>query len=54
MASLDDELKKFDFQAFERVMSEMTSGDTSVGGILGAMIYQIEESNKKNMDPIEK
>ena len=54
MASIDDELRKFDFEAFERVMSEMTSGDTTVGGILGAMIFQIEETNKKNMDPIEK
>ena len=52
--SVDDGIREFDFEAFERVMSEMKSGDTTVGGILGAMIYQIEETNKKNMDPIEK
>ena len=54
MMSVDDGIRNFDFEAFERVMSEMKSGDTTVGGILGAMIYQIEETNKKNMDPIEK
>ena len=54
MMSVDDGIRDFDFEAFERVMSEMKSGDTTVGGILGAMIYQIEETNKKNMDPIEK
>ena len=54
MMSVDDGIREFDFEAFERVMSEMKSGDTTVGGILGAMIYQIEETNKKNMDPIEK
>ena len=54
MMSVDDGIRNFDFEAFERVMSEMKSGDTTVGGILGAMIYQIEETNKKYMDPIEK
>lgn len=54
MMSIDDQPRNFDFDAFERVMSELKSGDTTVGGILGAMIYQIEETNKKTMDPIEK
>lgn len=31
--------------AFERVMTEMDSGSTSVGGILSAMVYQIEQDN---------
>ena len=54
MMSIDDQPRNFDFDAYERVVSELKSGDTTVGGILGAMIYQIEETNKKTMDPIEK
>ena len=52
MMSVDDEKKEWDFQAFERVVSEMESASTTVGGILGAMIYQIEEANKKTLDPL--
>ena len=37
--SIDDQPRNFDFEAYERVMSELKCGDTSVGGILGAMIY---------------
>lgn len=52
MISLDDEPRNFDFQSFERVVAKMDSANTTVGGILGAMIYQIEEANKKTLDPL--
>ena len=32
----------------------MDSANTTVGGILGAMIYQIEEANKNNLDPLDR
>ena len=32
----------------------MESGNTSIGGIMSAMIFQIEEANKKSMDPLDK
>lgn len=35
-------------------MADMKSGDTTVGSMLSAMIFQIEEQNKKNVDPIDK
>jgi hypothetical protein len=43
--SIDDEPKNWDFKHFDRVACEMGSGSTSVGSILGAMIYQIEKQN---------
>jgi hypothetical protein len=39
MMSIDDQQRNFDFDAYERVVSELKSGDTTVGGLLGAMIY---------------
>ena len=51
---MDDETKDWDFQAFERVVSEMESANTTVGGILGAMVYQIEEANKQALDPLDR
>ena len=32
----------------------MDSANTTVGGILSAMIYQIEESNKADLDPLDR
>ncbi len=42
---MDDEPRNWDFSHFDRVVSEMHSGSTSVGSILGAMVYQIEKQN---------
>ena len=43
--SVDDEEKQFGFKSFERAMSQMECSSTNIGGILAAMIYQIEEDN---------
>lgn len=44
--------KNFSFKALERVMTEMDGASTNIGGILSAMVYQIEQDNidknKKN------
>ena len=42
LTSQDDGDRKFDFNAFERVMTEMEGATTNIGGILAAMVYQIE------------
>ena len=47
LTSQDDGEKKFEFSAFERVMTEMTNSSTGIGGILSAMVYQIEQDNAK-------
>jgi len=39
LKSVDDEDKNFKFAAFERVMTQMDSASTNVGGILAAMVY---------------
>ena len=46
LAGVDDVAKNWDFTHYNKVMMEMKSGATSVGSILAAMIYQIEEENK--------
>ena len=48
LLSLDDEKKKWDFQEFGRVMSELDGATTGVGGILAAMMYQIEKTNNED------
>ena len=42
LVSQDDLEKNFSFKAFERVMTEMDGASTSIGGILSAMVYSIE------------
>jgi hypothetical protein len=50
MMGVDDEPKEWDFTHYNKVVSEMQSGSTSVGSVLSAMIFHIEEENK--IDPI--
>ena len=50
MMGVDDEPKEWDFTHYNKVVSEMKSGSTSVGSVLSAMIFHIEEENK--IDPI--
>lgn len=42
---MDDGERNFDFKSLERVMTEMEGATTSIGGILSAMVYQIEQTN---------
>jgi hypothetical protein len=35
----DDPSKSFEFLQFQKIMSEIPSGKTSVGSILGAMVF---------------
>jgi hypothetical protein len=48
VASLDDRKIDWNFDTFEKVVSEMKSSKTTVGSIMAAMIYQIETENKKS------
>ena len=48
VASLDDRKFDWNFDTFEKVVSEMKSSKTTVGSIMAAMIYQIETENKKS------
>ena len=41
----EDPSKSFDFLQFQKIMSEIPSGKTSVGSILGAMVFQISNDN---------
>lgn len=40
----DDPSKTFDFFQYQKAMSEISTGSCSVGSILGAMVYQIDQS----------
>lgn len=44
--SVDDDPKEWNFEFFNRAVNDMKAESTSVGSILAAMIYQIEEQNK--------
>lgn len=41
--SCDDEARDWNFEHFSRVVNDMKPECTSVGSIMSAMIYQIEE-----------
>ena len=43
----DDPSRKWDFFQYRKATSEMDTGSTSVGSILGAMVYQITSNNSK-------
>ena len=47
LISQDDGDRNFSFATFDRLMTEMDSASTNIGGILAAMVYQIEQDNKK-------
>lgn len=43
----DDPARQREFLEFKKVMNEMSSGEATVGSILGAMVYQISEQSEK-------
>jgi hypothetical protein len=43
--SADDEPKEWNFSTFVNVFEEMKTANTSVGSIVGAMLYHIEQQN---------
>ena len=45
MQSLDDQHHEWDFEFFNRVTSDMNPQTSSVGTIMAAMVYQIEQQN---------
>lgn len=45
--SVDDQDRNFDFSSYERAMSQMDSATTTIGGVLAAMVYQIQQDNLK-------
>ena len=47
LKSVDDNPKNFNFKSFERAMTQMDCANTSIGGILSAMIYQVEADNSE-------
>lgn len=49
MVSVDDEPREWNFEYFNRAVNEMKAESTSVGSIVAAMIYQIEEQNKAHI-----
>jgi len=46
-SSKDEEEKEWNFQHLDQVLTEITSANTGIGGILAAMIYQIDTDSKK-------
>ena len=49
-ASLDDDpSKSFEFFEFKKIMSQIPSGQTTVGSMLGAMVLQISQKNDKTL-----
>lgn len=46
-ASVDDRKVEWHFDSFKKIVSEMDSSKTTVGGIMAAMIYQIERQSKR-------
>ena len=45
----DDPSKTWDFFQFKKIMSEIPPGSTTVGSMLGAMVYQISQDNSKRV-----
>jgi len=45
--SKDEEEKEWNFEHMDQVLTEITSANTGIGGILAAMIYQIDSDSKK-------
>lgn len=46
----DDPSKTWDFFQFKKIMSEIPPGTTTVGSMLGAMVYQISQDNAKRVE----
>jgi len=47
VGSKDEEEKEWNFKEMESVLTEITSKQSGIGGILAAMIYQIDHNSKK-------
>jgi len=47
--SRDDEDKEWNFTHLEKIMSELSSENGTVGNILAAMVYQI--ANQRSLKP---
>jgi len=45
--SKDEEEKDWSFPHLDQVLTEITSQNTGIGGILAAMIYQIDNNSQK-------
>ena len=41
--SFDDEARDWNFEAFTRIVNEIEPSSASVGSIMAAMVYQIEQ-----------
>jgi hypothetical protein len=46
---MDDRKVDWHFDSFKKIVSEMDSSKTTVGGIMAAMIYQIEKQSKRQV-----
>ena len=46
----DDPEKTFEFLEFKKIMSEIPAGQTTVGTMLGAMVYQIGQESEKRLN----
>lgn len=46
LRSVDDDPKEWDFSAYNKVLSEMKCESASIGSVLAALMFQIEEDNK--------
>lgn len=44
--SKDEEEKEWNFQEMDAVLNEIATKNAGIGGILAAMVYQIEHNNK--------
>lgn len=53
-SSRDEEEKDWSFPHLDKIMAEITSGVASVGSILAAMVFQIDQANAKNKDFVDK
>ena len=46
----DDPKRKNEFIEFQKIMTQLSSGNCSVGSIMGAMVYQISCNKKKRVE----
>jgi hypothetical protein len=44
--SKDEEEKDWNFQELDAVLTDIATKNTGIGGILAAMVYQIDHTNK--------
>ena len=49
-ASRDEEEKEWSFPHLDKVLAELKPDQSNIGALMAAMIYQIEQQNKKDVD----